>query len=229
MQGAFEAIDCGQDGIFENPSYIRNGQRLQTLWVNSFGILHYTRISYCTLGHFGVGIANFGNEFYRETEFLLGYSRLKGRTKLGVSMRGMNLYVKGYEVDFSIGTDFGVSFYSTSSFKVNIALHNINFPKIRNEEIPQRIIGGFIAELTPKVTAGVQFYKESMYPIEIRIRNKIKISELMDFSIGIKTYPFAFTLGVLFTYKRVSSSYFIRTHETLGLTHIIGIEITYVE
>lgn len=228
VQGAFEAIDCGQEDIFENPSYIISNQGLQTLWVQSFGILPYARIGYSGIGNFGIGGGSFGNELYRETEILLGYSWSKEEVKLGVSVRGMNLWVKDRDTDFAIGVDFGVSFQVTPSFDFNLALHNINFPKIGNDELPKRAIAGFITKLTPEVTTWFQVYKESIYPVEIRIRNEIRISELMSLGVGVKTYPSSFSFGVLLNYKRLGISYFARTHETLGLTHILGVKIRTV-
>lgn len=225
VQSAFEAIDCGQDGIFENPSYISN-RGIQTLWVQSFGILPYARISYSGVWHnLGVGISNFGNELYRENEFLLGYAWLTNLTTLGASIRGMSLCVKDRSPNFTVGVDFGINFKASPILEFSLALHNLNFPKVYGDELPKRVIGGVIVNLTPNFTTYLQIYKESIYRVEMRIRNEIRLSELMSLGTGIKTYPVSFTFGFLLNYKRSSFSYFVRTHETLGVTHILGLNI----
>ncbi|MCK4307630.1 hypothetical protein KAW50_05320 [candidate division WOR-3 bacterium] len=217
-QGAFEAIDCEKESIFENPAKLSNSG-VQTLWVNSFGILPYARIS-CSIKNFGLGVSNFGNELYRENEFLLGYRW----REFGVLLRGMNVCIKDRGSDFTIGLDFGASFKLTPSSEFNLSLQNLNFPKISDEEVPKRVAGTVVTKLMSDFTTHIQLYKESWYPFEIRIRNEIKLSELLSFGVGVKTYPSSFSIGVLLNYKRLGVSYFVRTHQELGLTHIIGVK-----
>lgn len=125
--GAFEAIDCEQESIFENPAHICK-PAIQTLWVQSFGILPYTRV--CYSNHFGLGVSNFGNELYRENEILLGYGWSGKSIEIGASIRGMSLWIKEYGTNYTIGLDFGGNFQATPNFKFNLVLHNLNFPEI---------------------------------------------------------------------------------------------------
>ncbi len=217
-QSAFESIDCEKESIFENPAKLST-PGIQTLWVKPFGILSYARVNY-SIKNIGIGISSFGNELYRENEFLLGY----GWKGVGVLLKGMNLSMKDTKSDFTIGLDIGATFKLTPHSEFNLSLQNLNFPKIAGEEIPKRIMGEFVTKPMSDFTTRIQLYKESWYPIEIRIRNEIMLSELLSFGVGIKTYPSSFSLGVLLNCKKFGVSYFARTHQDLGLTHIIGVK-----
>jgi hypothetical protein len=224
LYSAFELIDCIEEGIFESPTKI-NGHKIQTLYARMFGILSYTRISYYGKSPFGIGVSSFGNELYKENEFLLGYNWRKEDIKLGISVRWMRLWIKERIEDFAFGVDFGVSTRTTSWMTLNLVFHNLNFPKISDIEIPQRLIGEGIIKIKSDVTTYLQVYKEAMYPIELRIRNKIKIHNMISIEVGVKTYPISFIFGLSLTYKKLGISYFTRTHETLGLTHILSVKI----
>ena len=224
IQGAFESIDCGQEDIFENPSLITE-QVIQTIWVQSYGILPYTRISWTGLEHIGIGASNFGNELYRENELLVRYVYENRRGNIGGSVRGMSLWVKDRETNFAIGIDAGLSFCAIPSVDFTVAVQNVNFPEISGDAIPKRASIGVIVKLRPEFTTYLQVYKESIYPVEIRLRSEIEISNLMSIGMGVKTYPSALTFEVLLTHKRLGISYFARTHETLGLTHSFGVKI----
>lgn len=220
-QGAFESIDCEEESIFENPAKLSRG--IQTLWVESFGILPYARISY-SMSNFGVGISNFGNELYRENEILLGYGWSCEKREFGILLRGMSMWIKDNENNYTIGLDFGANIRITPSSNFSLSLQNINFPKISGEEVPKRVMGEFVTKPMSDFTSRIQLYKESRYPMEIRLRNEIKLSELLSLGVGMKTYPSSFSIGVLLNYRGFGISYFARTHPNLGLTHIIGIK-----
>ncbi|MBI4722728.1 MAG: hypothetical protein HY769_07015 [Candidatus Stahlbacteria bacterium] len=224
IQGAFESIDCGQEDIFENPSYISE-QIIQTMWVQSFGILPYTKVSWTGLKHIGIGASNFGNELYRENELLVRYVCENRKAKIGGSVRGMSLWAKDRETNFAIGIDAGMTFCAIPLVDFTVAVQNVNFPNISGDAIPKRVIIGVSVKPRPEFTTYLQVYKESVYPVEIRLRSEIEISELMSIGIGVKTYPSAFTFEVLLNHKRLGISYFARTHETLGLTHSFGVKI----
>ena len=98
-QSAFESIDCEKESIFENPAKLST-PGIQTLWVKSFGILSYARVNY-SIKNLGIGISSFGNELYRENEFLLGY----GWKEFGVLLKGMNLCIKDTKSDLTVGLD----------------------------------------------------------------------------------------------------------------------------
>jgi len=217
VQSSFEAIDCGQESIFENPAEIKPG--IQTLWVQAFGILPYTRISYSTPYNIGFGISNFGTNDYRENEILLGYS---GRG-LGVSVRAMGLWINGYGSDFAIGLDLGTRFQVTPSTNFILALSNINFPRISGEELPKRVMGGFVIKPSPDYRINVLLYKEAWYPMEVRVSNEIELSNLLTLMVGIKTYPASFSFGGCFSPGGFDILYNARTHPTLGFTHIMGV------
>jgi hypothetical protein len=221
---AFEAIDCGWDGIFENPSRIGE-RRIETVWVQSFGLLPYVRLSCSGLRGFGLGVSSFGNKLYRENEILVGYAWSKETTKIGVSFRGMNLSVLDCDPAFAVGVDIGMNLQVTPYLDFNLSMHNLNFPEICDEEVPRRVLGGFVVRLGASFVSELQVYKESIYQTEIRIRNEFSLSELMSVGVGFKTYPSSFAVGALLRYKRIGFSYYTRTHRTLGLTHIIGIEM----
>ncbi|MDI6839839.1 MAG: hypothetical protein QMD71_03120 [bacterium] len=220
---SFEAIDCEQESVFENPVLsIKPG--LQSIWVQAFGILPYTRVSY-SARRLGVGVSNFGNNDYRENEILLGYSIMKANTVFGISARAMNLWINGYGSDFALGIDIGTNFQVTHSTNFYLTLSNINLPKISGEEIPSRVMGNFVINPSPDFKLTVSLYKESWYPTEVRLSNEIKLSALLSLMVGLKSYPQSFSFGILLYPGRFDISYNARTHPTLGLTHIFGLNM----
>lgn len=218
---AFESIDCEAISIFENPAYTHNN--VQTLWVQSFGILPYTRVSFST-SHFGIGISNFGTELYKENELILGYTGTIKDVKLGISVCLMRVKIKEYGEAFEIGGTLGTSFQLTPSFNCAFAIHNFNSPKISGETIPRTLIGELSVNPSPQTTTKLQLYKAEQYPLEFKLTNEIELSNFLTLCIGIKNYPEAFTFGFLLRYKRLGLSYYTRTHPYLGLTHIIGLK-----
>ncbi|MCK4353491.1 hypothetical protein KAW65_08815 [candidate division WOR-3 bacterium] len=222
-QSAFEAIDCESETIFENPVAIFTSG-IQVLHSQAFGILPYSRISYSHPTHIGFGISNFGIESYRENEILLGYGIKRNKIKLGAFIRGLFLQIENHGSEFGAGLDFGASFQIASSTNFSFTLQNLISTKIADEKIPKRISGDLVMAPRPDFKIKIKFYKEAYYPLEVRIRNEIKLSNLLGLGIGIKTCPQSFSFGVLLSPNKLGLSYYARTHPTLGLTHIVGIK-----
>lgn len=230
---SFEPIDCEAVSIFENPVYTHN--TVQTLWVQSFGILPYTRIALSTspakggAGNIGIGISNFGNTLYQENELILGYNLNFNKMKVGISTSLMRVQIDEYGETFAFRGNLGLGCQITPNLSCDFAIHNFSSSNISDEKLPGDVIGGISVIPDQQITTRFQLYKEERYPIEFKLTNEVKLSDFLTLHIGLKTYPESFTFGILLNYKQFGISYYARTHPYLDLTHIIGIKLGGVE
>lgn len=223
LELAFEPMDCVAQSIFETPTALFQ-PGIHTLWMQDFGMLPYGRAEFYSPYKIGLGISNFGTETYRENELVIGYARAIKIFKIGASVRGMKVGIKGYNEKSAISAGMGVNLQLNKSIDCGITVQNVNSPELNSEIIPRTIAYDFTFHPINEFKTTVQFYTQD-YSSELRLMNEIKLSDMLSLNIGLKNEPVSFTVGANFNYKKLNIFYYTRTHPELGLTNILGMEI----
>lgn len=221
LEMAFEPIDCAREGIFETP--VASFQpSVHSLWMNNFGILPYMRAEFYLPAGVGFGISNFGNELYKENQFVVGYAHNIKMLRIGASVQGMKMYVDDFTQNLYIGIGAAINAKFTSSVSCNFTIQNFN----SIEEIPQTNTYEILLSPTNELKTSIQLYTVGNFSNEVRFMNEIKISNALSIALGVKNNPDSFTGGIKLNYKNFNVSYYARTHSELGLSHILGLDMS---
>ena len=217
---AFEPIDCGEEffrnanSVYLNPAALPTYSSATFDYVRPFGIveLQYSRISF-NLYNFVAGCSSFGNAIYNEYEVLLGYKFTMGKINLGGDIRGRLASVKNYGSKFSLALDVGIR----THLRDNIMLEGVL------QGSSKRVIFGFHFYPITDVHLIAYLYKELGRPMGLKIGELVQISPILSLIFGVNTIHSSFTLGTIFNVNELKFSYLIRTHPTLGASHIVSL------
>jgi len=229
---AFEPIDCGEEFfrdasiVYVNPASLPTFSSATFAHARPFGMteLQYSRVS-LNLCNFGAGFSLFGSSIYNEYEILLGYKFLMGRIDLGGDIRVRSVSVKNYDSKFSLALDIGIH----THFRENIVLDGVLQGSSR------RVVIGFHWHPLTNAHLMVHLYKELGYcaashtsrracgPVGLKIGELLQVSPTLSLIFGVDTIHSSFTLGTIFDLEEFKFGYFIRTHPSLGSSHIVSL------
>lgn len=181
------------------------------------------------LGTFGIQVqeAGFSLQSQRSIKLAHGFELGEG-LYFGYGLNGYNLAQNGYGQGWSGGLDLGffarVSRFWSGAFYV----HNINFPKIGDSELPRVLAFGMSFSPTTGIHSALSFSKEPGMRTRIAFGQEFEIvPSFLLLRAGANTEPVGFSFGLGTGIERVRVDYALKTHPVLPLTHNFGVAVKF--
>ncbi len=216
-------LDWREIGLFYSPAPFG----LKELANGFIGYLEPT-----SYGNIGFGAMTYGFDLYRENKVSIGISKnFSNSFFLGITTNLHSLSIKNYGSDLSFSFDVGFLSYIMNDLRIGFCYKNItrsSFGKERNQ-IPT--LFGIGVSYSPRDNSNIQIAaeKDLDMPISLRLGIEYFIIKYVALRTGFTSEPDKFTLGLGIIYSFMQFDYAIFNHQDLGLTHQIGIIISFSE
>jgi hypothetical protein len=177
-----------------------------------------------------VGAMIYGFELYKETQISLGGSyNYNDRFYVGVVFNYRNFTIRNYGGKNTIILDIGVLAKLTESLHFGFIYKNITRASLTSEtdELPIEIHSGLSYKIIDNCTASLAIEKDIRYKASPRFGIDYAIIQYLALRMGLSKNPNLYSFGIGVNYSLFNFNYAIVTHQQLGLTHQLGVIISF--
>lgn len=181
-------------------------------------------------GSFAIGGMTYGFDLYRESKISLGYSyAINENFKGGLSVNYSMLSITNYGNDGAFTLNLGGTAKVISNLFWGFSIHNFNRATFGSEEgqIPTIYQSGFSMIPVEQVQLHAAFEKDLKYNASFRFGINYDLIEYLTIRTGFSTEPSKFSGGIGINYSQFKFDYAVFHHNDLGLTHQIGLIISF--
>jgi hypothetical protein len=181
-------------------------------------------------GAIAVGGMIYGFELYKETQISLGGSyNYDDRFYVGGVFNYKNFSIKNYGSINTIILDFGVLVKLTDNLHFGFSYKNITRASLTAEtdELPIEICSGLSYKIIDNCTASLAIEKDIRYKASPRFGIDYAIIKYLSIRTGFSRSPNLYTFGIGINYSLFDFNYALVTHQELGLTHQVGVIISF--
>ena len=214
-------IDNAQVGVFYSPSPFGLGELK-----NAYGAFSFPM----SFGAIAVGGMVYGFELYKESKISVALSyNYKNKFYVGVTTNYKNIFIKNYGSKNVIIYDLGVLAIITEDLHLGFSYRNITRTSISKsiDDLPVEILSGLSYRIINNCTISLAIEKDIRYKASPRFGIDYKIIEFLSLRSGFSKNPNLYTFGIGIHYSFFNFNYALFTHQELGLTHQIGVVITF--
>ncbi len=235
MGHAYVGLANTPEAIFINCSGLAqlSNTNLSIYYTRPFGMRELNYGSFAaivptSIATFGAGLISFGNQHYREQSFIFSINRSKKQNfYYGLNLHYMKLQISDYGSDFSFGVDAGFLVRMTPRLNWGFFAANLNRTRIgrSNDILPQTFCTGMAIFPVNDLILNLDIFKDSMFPLEFRCGLEYLLFNRIALRSGFTTEPSQFCAGFGFLFSHFDVNYAITTHQNLGLTHHLSIQL----
>ncbi|AFH49402.1 Helix-hairpin-helix DNA-binding class 1 [Ignavibacterium album JCM 16511] len=181
-------------------------------------------------GNLALGGMTYGFEIYRESKISAAYSyNYQNKFFVGASINFHTVSIQNYGSDNAFYLNIGGLAYLTNDFRLGFSFHNINRASFGNEDdqIPVILNSGISYDLIPTLTLNAAIEKDIKQKASFMFGVDYDLIEYLSLRTGFSNEPSRFSAGIGINYSLISLDYAMFTHNDLGLTHQVGIIITF--
>jgi hypothetical protein len=185
-----------------------------------------------SFGSVGIGAMTYGFELYRETKFITAFSyNYLNKFFGGIAVNIHNISIQNYGNDLSLYINAGGLAYLTEDFRTGFSVHNLNRATFGNEEgqIPMIFNLGISYDMLSNFKINTAVEKDIRYPFSFLAGLDYDIIKYLSLRTGFSTEPSKYSAGIGINYSIFSFDYALFNHNDLGLTHQVGIIISFSE
>jgi comEA protein len=219
-------INCGGLAQLTNTSFSIFYSRpfeMKELNYGSLAAIIPTRV-----GNFATGLISFGTEVYHEQSLIFSIDRsAKQNFFYGFNLHYMKLQIDGYGSDFSFGVDLGFLFKLTPQLNWGFFATNLNRATMGRtyNNLPQTFCTGITIFPVNDLILNLDIFKDTMFPLELRCGIEYLLFHRIAIRSGFSTQPAQFCVGFGFLFSNFELDYAITTHQSLGLTHHLSVQL----
>ena len=181
-------------------------------------------------GSIAVGAMTYGFDLYRENKIIAGFSyNYLNKFFAGAAFTLHTISIKNYGEDNVLYLNFGGLYYLTNDFRLGFSIHNINRASFGNEKdnIPIVFSTGCTYNVLEELTFNLGFEKDIRYSYSLRCGIEYNLLEYISLRSGFSNEPSRYSAGIGINYSYFSLDYAFFTHTDLGLTHQVGLIISF--
>jgi len=175
----------------------------------------------------GLAVSTFGNQLYRESQFIINFSKSFFKNKLfaGFNTHWYSVSVERYGNTNSLGMDAGLQYVINSKMLIGFSIHNFNQPELNGcqEEIPVITNWGISVGVDDRFHAYLAIQKDAWFPLNFMLGMNFKASSTFSVQSGFSTYPSSPTIGFYLERSKIRVNYVFQYHFDLGVTHLWGV------
>lgn len=183
-----------------------------------------------SFGSLSVGGMTYGFEIYRESKISAAYAyNYQNRFFVGASINFHTVSIQNYGNDNAFYLNIGGLAYLTNDFRFGFSFHNINRASFGNEDdqIPVILNSGISYDLIPTLTLNAAIEKDIKQKTSFMFGIDYDLIEYLSLRSGFSNEPSRFSAGIGINYSLISLDYAMFTHSDLGLTHQVGLIISF--
>jgi len=183
-----------------------------------------------SLGSFTIGAMSYGFELYRESKLALSYSNIYlKRFFYGLTFNFHSLNIKNYGNDYSFYLNVGALIYIHNNFRFGFFVNNINRATFSDEKSqkPTSFDFGFSYDILPELAANISVQKDYNFKPTFNFGIDYDLVDNLSIRSGFSNNPSKYTAGIGINYSSFSLDYAIFSHSDLGLTHQVGLIISF--
>lgn len=181
-------------------------------------------------GSFGIGAMTYGFELYRENKLSFGFSyNYLGKFFTGTTLNLHTVSINNYGSDNTFYLNIGGLYYLTQSFRLGFSVQNLNRASFGNEKdnIPVIFNTGFSYGVIEDLTFNLAFEKDIRYNFSLRGGIEYNLLKYLSLRSGFSNEPSNYSAGIGINYSYFSLDYAFFTHTDLGITHQVGLIISF--
>ena len=191
----------------------------------------YAAFSYpMNFGTMAIGGMVYGFELYKESEISIGGSyNYRNNFYLGGTLNYKNISIKNYGSKSAIIFDLGLLAIITEDLHLGFSYKNITRASLSSntDELPVEIISGLSYRIINNCTVSLAIEKDIRYKASPRFGIDYKIIKYLSLRTGFSKNPNLYSFGVGIHYSMFNFNYALFTHQELGLTHQVGVIISF--
>jgi len=214
-------IDNDQVGVFFSPSPFGMSELK-----NAFAAFSHPM----NFGTIAIGGMVYGFDLYKESKISLGGSyNYQNNFFIGATLNYKNISIKNYGSKSAIIFDLGLLAIITSDLHFGFSYKNITRSSLSSatDELPVEILSGLSYKIIDNCTISLAIEKDIRYKASPRLGIDYKIIKYLSLRTGFSKNPNLYSFGVGIHYLMFDFNYALFTHQELGLTHQIGVIISF--
>lgn len=183
-----------------------------------------------SFGSVALGGMTYGFELYRESKILIGYSyNYQNKFFAGAALNFHSLSIHNYGNDNAFYFNLGGLVYLSDEFRFGFSFHNINRASFGNydDQIPVVLNSGFSYDVLNSLSINVAMEKDISNKTSFMFGVDYDIVEYLSLRSGFSNEPSRFSAGIGINYSFISLDYAMFTHNDLGLTHQVGLLVSF--
>jgi len=183
-----------------------------------------------SFGSVALGGMTYGFELYRESKIIMGYSyNYQNKFFAGAALNYHTLSIQNYGNDNAFYFNLGGLVYLSDDFRFGFSFYNINRASFGNndDQIPVVLNSGFSYDILKSFSINVALEKDISYKTSLMFGVDYDIIEYLSLRSGFSNEPSRFSAGIGINYSFVSLDYAMFTHNDLGLTHQVGLIVSF--
>lgn len=214
-------IESGEVGVYYSPA--------------PFGLKELANGSFAVNRNFSflsaaIGASVFGFSLYKETSIFAGVSKkLFGKFYAGVTFVYKYLSIENYGHASSLVINLGTLYKLTENLRLAFVVNNpFRSSFVENDNsIPTEISVGVSYNPVENAVLNVAATKELDFPVSLKFGLEYGIWKYIDLRFGFESEPELYTSGVGIKYSFVKIDYAAVVHQTLPLSHQVGIILAF--
>lgn len=183
-----------------------------------------------SFGSVALGGMTYGFELYRESKIIMGYSyNYQNKFFAGAALNFHTISIQNYGNDNAFYFNLGGLIYLSDDFRFGFSFYNINRASFGNndDQIPVVLNSGFSYDILKSFSINVALEKDISYKTSLMFGVDYDIIEYLSLRSGFSNEPSRFSAGIGINYSFVSLDYAMFTHNDLGLTHQVGLIVSF--
>ena len=183
-----------------------------------------------SFGSVGLGGMTYGYDLYRESKIILGYSfNYENIFFIGAALNYHSYSIQNYGSTGVFYFNLGALIYILDELRWGFSTSNINRATVadQDDQIPVILSTGFSFDILKNFSLNLALEKDIRYNPSILFGIDYDIIEYLALRIGSASNPSRFTAGIGINYSIVNLDYAFFTHPDLGLTHQVGIILSF--
>lgn len=183
-----------------------------------------------SFGSISIGGMTYGFDLYRESKIVLGYSyNYQNKFFAGAAFNFHTLSIKNYGDDNALYFNIGGLVYLSEDFRLGFSFQNINRASFGNDDdqIPVLLNAGISYDLINPLSINAALEKDLRYKTSLMFGVDYDLIEYLSLRSGFSNEPSRFSAGIGINYSFISLDYAMFTHNDLGLTHQVGLLISF--
>ncbi|OAV45680.1 hypothetical protein [Lewinella sp. 4G2] len=177
-------------------------------------------------GGFGLNVASFGFDAYRETRFGLGYGRqLTDKLTIGADFHGFATSTEGYASSFNVTFGVGMQLQLIDDLAIGVRIFSpFRSERLPDEFLPQLLAIGASYTPTDQLTFNLEAHQDADNPVRVRAGLEYLPAEQISIRLGAATSASELSFGLGYrVLDKLEVSAGATYHEVLGLSPGFGI------
>ena len=183
-----------------------------------------------SFGSVALGGMTYGFDLYRESKIVLGYSyNYNDLFFAGVAFNYHSFSIQNYGSAGVFYINLGGLAYLTDKLRWGFSVSNINKATVaaEDDQIPMVFATGFSYDVIDNLNLNLALEKDIRFKPSVQFGVEYSIIKYLTLRTGFQNEPARYSAGIGINYSIINLDYALFTHQDLGLTHQVGVIISF--